>query len=336
MRSAAEVLLEADRCSAQLEAWQPMEFNSVASIRTSFVGPARSYYALAALSRRKVVTAMERDNALGKMFALRALLEQCMLAALERNESELDVVSYAARSSFFGRSIKQGVSVRYPLATCIPTKLCGGRCYAHDGRDRDLQRLFRGVLNWYLGGLYEFGDSEKKRLVMASLSTALDDAIAAAFAERDAADREGFQRSPRIRFSHVGDMASTPQFANALAQEIKSRAPNIRCVIYTRHPLANRFDSKLFVVNFTVDGEDDPRISYKPADARLVSSSWNGKLLEGAEVNFVEHHVEKSTKPLGSGQCCPVTLNHDATPSCDSALCEKCFVPPVRVQVRDV
>jgi hypothetical protein len=124
-------------------------------------------------------------------------------------------------------------------------------------------------------------------------------------------------------------MAATPEFANALAREIGQRAPDIRCVIYTRHPSAKLFDTKVFIVNFSVDGEGDARVSYKPASARLVSSSWDGKLLEGAEVNFIEHHVEKATKPSGKGQSCPVTLNHDVTPSCDSARCEKCFVVPL-------
>ena len=139
--------------------------------------------------------------------------------------------------------------------------------------------------------------------------------------------RQGFQRRPRIRFSHVGEMAATPQFANALAQEIVHRAPDVRCIVYTRHPLANRFDPNLLIVNFTVDGHGDSRISFKPRAARLVSSSWDGNLLEEAEINFIEHHVEKSARPSGSGQSCPVTLHHDVTPSCDSARCEKCFVP---------
>lgn len=330
MRSPMAVLEEANRCLLQLRSSLRMTAgDSVAAIRASFVEHGRSYYALAALSRRNGLSETERSKALDKLFAVRALLEQRMLEALTRSASSVDVVGYAARPSFFGRSIKQGVSVRYPLATCVPTKLCGGRCYAHDGRDRDLQRVFRGVLNWYLGQLYEQGSLEQRHMTMTSLSAAIDSAIVAARLEQQAAAREGYKRSPRIRFSHVGDMAATPEFANALAQQIGRRAPDIRCVIYTRHPSATALDSRLFIVNFTVDGRDDPRLAYRPAAARLVSSSWDGKLLESAEVNFVEHHVDKATRPSGAGHSCPVTLNHDVTPSCDSAQCDKCFVVPL-------
>ena len=328
-RSAADVIEEADRCLFHLKTLRPMPLESVASIRNSFIKPGHSYYALAALSRRNALTEIDRSHALRKLFGLRSQLERCMLESIEHNATNVDIMRYAAKPSFFGRSIKQGVSIRYPLATCVPTKLCGGLCYAHDGRDRDLQRLFRGALNWYLGNLYELGAETVRRSVMSSLSAAIGEAIAAARSDRDLANMEGYKRSPRIRFSHVGDMAETPEFANALAQEIGRRAPDIRCVIYTRHPSAKLFDSKAFIINFTVDGEGDSRISYKPPNARLVSSSWDGKLLEHAEINFIEHHVEKTKVPSGKGQTCPVTLNHDVTPSCDSARCEKCFVAPL-------
>lgn len=329
MREATDVVRESDVCLDRLKAFQPIVLESVPAIRNSFTEYGRSYYALAALSRRKTLSDEIREHAMSRLFALRAQLEQRMLESLKFSASYVDIVAYAARTTFFGRSIKQGVSIRYPLASCVPTKLCGGRCYAHDGRDRDLQRLFRGVLNWYLGDHYEHGDGSARRAVMASLSKAIDEAINAARSESKTSAHQGFERSPRIRFSHVGEMAATPQFANALAYEIGQRAPDVRCIVYTRHPSAHLFDPQLLIVNFTVDGHGDSRISFKPKRARLVSSSWDGKLLEGAEINFIEHHVEKSATPSGSGQSCPVTLNHDVTPSCDSARCEKCFVPPV-------
>ena len=155
MREPADVVEEADVCLDRLKELKPIAVDSVPSIRNSFADYGRSYYALAALSRRKILPDKARGEAMSRLFSLRALLEQRMLESLKCSASSADILGYAARSTFFGRSIKQGVSIRYPLAVCVPTKLCGGRCYAHDGRDRDLQRVFRGVLNWYLGDYYQ-------------------------------------------------------------------------------------------------------------------------------------------------------------------------------------
>jgi hypothetical protein len=327
MREPASVLQEAEECLALLNSYHPKPLDSVPAIRDSFVDFGRSYYSLAALSRRKVLDVDLRVAAMARLFALRSLLEKQMLAGLKCSVPYTNVLGYALRSGFFGKSIKQGVSIRFPLATCVPTTLCGGRCYAHDGRDRDLQRVFRGVLNWYVADFFENGDTMTRCAVMEALSKSIDDAIAAARAECRSVASEGYSRRPRIRFSHVGEMASTPTFTLALAKEVRRRAPDIACVIYTRHPLAKLLVGDELIVNFTVDGTADSRMRLRPRGARLVSSSWDGKLVEEAEINFLEHHVEKSATPSGQGQCCPVTLNHHVNPSCDSARCEKCFVP---------
>ena len=63
------------------------------------------------------------------------------------------------------------------------------------------------------------------------------------------------------------------------------------------------------------------------AGARIVNSAWDGEVYVGAEVNFLEHHVEKAAVSKGDGSICPVTANHKQTPSCDLARCQKCFVP---------
>jgi hypothetical protein len=330
MREPASVLQEAEECLVKLKSYAPKPLDSVPAIRNSFVSFGRSYYSLAALSRRKVLAVDVRAAAMDRLFALRSLLEKQMLAGLKCSAPNTNVLGYALKSGFFGKSIKQGVSIRFPLATCVPTTLCGGRCYAHDGRDRDLQRVFRGVLNWYVADVYENGDDITKCAVMEALSNSINDAIAAAQAECRLVASQGYSRRPRIRFSHVGEMASAPNFTQALAKEVRRRAPEVACVIYTRHPSAKLLIGDELIVNFTVDGKDDSRVELKPRGARLVSSSWDGKLVEEAEINFLEHHVEKSSKPTGQGQCCPVTLNHHVTPSCDSARCEKCFVPAAK------
>ena len=121
-------------------------------------------------------------------------------------------------------------------------------------------------------------------------------------------------------------MAATPEFTNALALEIKKRNPKVQCVIYTRHPKAKLLDINLLVVNFTLEGAGDVREKFVPQGARIVNSAWDGNINEAAEINFLEHHVEKSTIAKGGGSICPVTANHKVTPSCDSAHCQKCFV----------
>jgi hypothetical protein len=153
------------------------------------------------------------------------------------------------------------------------------------------------------------------------VSAARDDQL---FAQKEL----GIQRPPRIRFSHVGEIASTPQFANAVAQQIRSIDPEVSCVIYTRHPKAQDLDSTLFVINFTVEGDDDPRRRWAPANSRIVSSAWDGRLSSVADINFLEHHVAEVAEADGHGAICPVTLNHGKNASCDIARCQRCFVPP--------
>jgi hypothetical protein len=327
MQDPAVVLKNAEFSAATLRKLKVPPLKDIRSVQDYFIEHSRHYYSLAALSRRKELDERDRKTALSKLFPLRSSLETRMLEGLTACLDSEDVFKTATKPSFFGKSIKQGVSIRYPLDTCVPTKVCGGRCYAHDGRDRDLQRVFRGVLNGYLGRLYEGGGEDLRKKIIASLSKGIDEAVLAARRESELADLVGFSRSPRIRFSHVGEMAATPFFANALGSEIMRRAPDIALIFYTRHPSASRLDSAIFVVNFTVDGADDPRITYRPSTARLVSSSWDGLLFDGAEVNFIEHHVRESRDPSGSGSSCPVTLHHLITPSCDSARCDRCFVP---------
>ena len=141
------------------------------------------------------------------------------------------------------------------------------------------------------------------------------------------ASLESYKRLPRIRFSHVGEMAATPEFTNALAREIKKRDPRAQCVIYTRHPKARLLDPTLLVVNFTLEGTDDARLKHVPASARIVNSAWDGIIYDEAEVNFLEHHVERAATSTRAGSICPVTANHKQTPSCDLARCQRCFIP---------
>ena len=325
LREPLFIMQEAIRAYGALKLSNDLSLSSLQSIKEHFAKPSRSYYSLAALSRRAHLDDTVRAEAYKLLFPLRVLLEERIVDALRSVDRPMDTVLKVGCKSFFGKSIKQGLSIRYPLSTCVPTSHCGGRCYAHDGRDRDYQRVFRGALNGFVGLHYE-GHPEDRAEILSRLSKQIDEVIALSRTEALAAAEDGYIRSARIRFSHVGEMAATPNFANDLARAIKTRAPDVSCVIYTRHPDAASLDAALFVVNFTVDGINDKRVEFLPANARLVSSSWDGKLFPEAVVNFLEHHVEKSSKSLGSGVACPVTENHKEMPTCDSARCERCFV----------
>jgi len=326
-RDPSAVMREASIAYDDLRLSRELLLPTLQSVKDHFLKPSRSYYSLAALSRRSQLDNHLRAEAKMLLFPLRALLEARIIAALQRLDSPLDVVLKAGCKSFFGKSIKQGISIRYPLSTCVPTQLCAGACYAHDGRDRDYLKVFRGALNGLVGIHYEKHPHDRP-IIIRRLSKQIDEIIKLSREEALRAKRDGYGRSPRIRFSHVGEMAATPIFSNALASEIKSRAPDVSCVVYTRHPEAAKLDTQLFVVNYTVDGISDARIRFLPINARLVSSSWNGEVHPEAAVNFLEHHVEKMSKPLGRGSLCPVTENHKKTPTCDSARCDICFVQP--------
>jgi len=324
-RPAEDVIAEAVIAQSKLRQKASKTYRSVAGIRDDFIDPAKAYFSLAAMSRRKLLEDGHRQVGLNQLFTFRSLLERKIFQQLERNVEELDLLNVASQNAFFGCSIKQGVSVRYPLLTCAPTIKCGQGCYAHDGRDRALIQVFRGSMNYLLGSTYENGDSKDRSQIRLKMQGALDFAAREAEADATRSQAEGFKRSPRIRLSHVGEMAATPEFTNMLAEEIKRRNREIQCVIYTRHPDAKLFNRELVVVNFTVEGATDPRWSYVEKGMRVVSSAWNGEIVQNASVNFLEHHVEKSHAASGMGNICPVTIDHKKFPSCDSAKCIRCF-----------
>jgi len=305
----------------------PRRHSTLAALRQTFITISRSYFSLAALTRRGALAENVRQDGLARLFKMRSLVESKLLDEIRYNVVQLPIIQEATKDSFFGKSKKQGVSIRYALASCVPTATCGGRCYAHDGRDRELLHIYRGVLNYYVGLEFENGSPERRQQILGLLSKSIDKGVEAALVDQASAFTEGYNRLPRIRFSHVGEMAATPEFTNALALEVKKRDAKVQCVIYTRHPKAKLLDTNLLVVNFTLEGAGDVREKFVPNGARIVNSGWDGDINEAAEINFLEHHVEKSTIARGAGSICPVTANHKVTPSCDSALCQKCFVP---------
>lgn len=296
-------------------------------LREAFAPFLRSYYTLAAGSRRKYLPPGTREAMEKILFPFRSLIETRIRECLIRSFSFEEIVNLCAVDSFFGRSKKQGVSIRYALSSCVPTLTCGAACYAHDGRDRDGLIVVRGAMNWCLGTLYETGSSQQRAQIIAALDNPIRKAVQFALNDAHSSCSEGFTRAPRIRFSHVGEMAATPTFANALAGCIKKYEPNIACVLYTRHPQARQLDPDLLFINFTLESDEDARRDYAPNDARLVASSWDGRLSNSVQVNFLEHHGNSHAEPIGNGYACPVTTGKKIS-NCDDARCDLCFQNP--------
>lgn len=329
-RAASEIdpaseLAQARSLYETLSQAKPIETTSLGDLKRHYASACRTYYTIAAISRRRILEEEVRRNILRLLFPLRSRIERSISTDLFLVKDSDKVFAEATSRSFFGVSSKQGVSIRYPLLSCAPTLECGGRCYAHDGRDRELHLIFRGVLNHYCGQQYESGSVARRRGVIEALAPSVKYAVKRALDDAKSAAQSGFSREPRIRFSHVGEMATTPKFANELAAQIKILEPTIACVVYTRHPDAKHFDPKLFRVNFTLDQVDDNRRNLAPSFARLVSSAWDGRVSNEVDVNFLEHHVEKAAALKGKGFACPVTIDHLNKPSCDLAKCDICF-----------
>lgn len=321
----ADVIKAADVALQTLREHKARAAEDLMSLKRRYATQCRSYYSIAALSRRRHLEDEFRSAAMSRLFRLRSTLERAIISDLECCGLRDDLLKIWSAPSFFGVSAKQGVSVRYALASCLPTRQCGAGCYSHDGRDRELHHIFRGALNLFIGESYANLSAEEQDELFARLAPAISYGVASAREDQQSAAIQGFVRPPRIRLSHIGEMAATPHFTNRLAREIRSVDAEIMCVIYTRHPGARELDSELLVINFTLEGDHDARRAWIPPRSRIVASAWNGDLCSVAEVNFLEHHVEKVQMPVGAGNVCPVTVSHRVTPSCDSAICDLCF-----------
>jgi hypothetical protein len=298
--------------------------NSVREIKTIYSKDAQNYYRLAAASRRGSLSTIEKNLLTAELYNLRSVLEKVIISDLENCPESYRV---ALSNTFFGKSSKQGVSIRYPLSSCVPTRHCGGLCYGHDGRDREIHLIFRAALNFIIGSRYEMGSQNIREKIIEDLRPILHYGVNAALQDAYDSAQNGFDRPPRIRFSHIGEMLSTPSFSNRLAFEIKNIRPEIQCVMYTRHPNASMADASLFTINFTIERAGDPRLSYAPKFARIVSSAWDGRISPEAAVNFLEHHVERTSEHTGGGPVCPVTERGSEVHSCDEARCVICFSP---------
>jgi hypothetical protein len=290
------------------------------------------YCSLCWLSRNNSASSSLAKDAYGQIFRVRVALERSIRfsaqASVERDDADFDVL---LERGFYGTSKKQGVSVRMPLTTCTPTRLCAGACYAHDALDAMPSAVVRGVVNGIIAERFEHGDSAMREAILARLQPQTQRAIRAARKEVRALD-SSWTRRPFIRFSHVGEITAFAWFANALALQVRELSDGeVDCVVYTRHQRARDLDPGLLVVNFSLDKSSAARRSWAPPQARIVFAAFGGELSSDAEVNFLEHHVWSHALPVGTGAICPTTLPETKVRSCDAVKCDRCFRPPAQV-----
>jgi hypothetical protein len=302
--------------------------SSVSGLRVLFGDDLRRYFALAALSRSTTAPAQMVNDALALVFRVRVVLEQSVAARLTELAAQKGIGALElSREPLHGHSKKQGVSIRMPLSSCVPSKICGAACYAHDVLDAAPASVVRGAVNGAIAAWYERGDGKQREDLLAVLERPLRRMIEAARKDAHAA-ASTFARRPRIRFAHVGEFAPFPGFANALAREVRKISNGeVDCVVYTRHPDARLLDPELFVVLFSLDESSEDRRRFVPTTARMVRSAFAGRISESVDVNFLEHHRWSHSPPVGTGKICPSTAPETKIRTCDACRCDFCFKP---------
>lgn len=302
--------------------------SSIAELRSIFSDDLRRYFALAALSRSTTAPAQMVSDALALVFGVRVIIEQSIASELFHSTEEYGFnFLNLQQQPLHGYSSKQGVSIRMPLSSCIPTKVCGAACYAHDVLDAAPASVFRGAINGAIAKQFEESGISNRQELLLQLHRPILKMMSAAFKDARAAATT-FKRRPRIRFAHVGEFATYPNYANALAKFVSEHSNGgIDCVVYTRHPDAKLLDPDLFVVLFSLDESSEDRRRFIPAKARAVRSAFGGSVTDTVDVNFLEHHRWVHIKPVGIGYVCPSTAPDTKVRTCDACHCDFCFKP---------
>ena len=293
-----------------------------------YVDDLKNYFRLCALARSTTAIPSLIASALKDVFAVRSLIEKSIIRSIEDAELRLqDKVSGILENNFFGFSKKQGTSLRLPLNSCNPTKLCAPGCYAHDVLDAAPFAVIRGALNGWIARTFEKGDAETRAMILRELLPHAKSAIRNAYKELTSLPN-GFKRRPFIRFSHVGEIVAFPDFANALAALVTELSDKgVDCVVYTRHKSVSKLDPSIWVINFTLDPSSMSRKSWAPDYSRIVFSAFGGVTSKVAEVNFLEHHRHGHiSKTAGTGRVCPATAPETIVRTCDACKCNRCFV----------
>ena len=304
---------------------------SARNIADLFDQDLRKYWNLCALSRNRKVDSMLVKEAYKLLFTTRVGIEKQIAKTIHgRLKLQPSEVKYLAVGTVFGRSLKQGLSMRFPLYSCQPTVSCSGSCYAHDGLDASIASVVRGVFNGTLAELFESGNKEYQDKIIGLIKPHCNSAIRAAFREVDNLP-DKWKRAPRIRFAHVGEAGTFPKFSSKIAEYFKKESGGkIVCAVYTRHRRASDLSPTLFVVNFTLDRDSlEERKGWVPSWARTVFSAFDGGVSSDVDVNFIEHHQNGYyAKPTGEGKICPATLPQATEHFCDSCRCDLCFTMP--------
>jgi hypothetical protein len=299
------------------------------SIKTTFLFDLKKYFALCALSRSSSANSDLVNKAYKVVFNTRVKIENSISQSIVKSLQGRNQINHLFSGSFFGKSNKQGVSLRLPLNACEPTSLCSNACYAHDVLDASPNAVLRGAINGVIANTFEEGSGEIRIEISKLIIPHIFSAVKAALNELENLD-ETFSRVAFIRFSHVGEIAAYPIFANYLAQKINEISNSkVRCVTYSRSSKAKLLNPNLWVLNFTIDEVSKERIKKAPSWARIVYSAWNGEAWDGAEVNFLEHHRWSHSPQLGDklAKICPATLPQSTNRTCDGNRCDICFRP---------
>ncbi len=304
--------------------------DSASDLRALFAHELRRYFALAALSRSTTASRPMVSDALSLVFRVRVVLEQAIAGSLTNPAARAGIGAFdLAHSPLHGYSKKQGVSIRMPLSSCVPSKICGAACYAHDVLDAAPASVVRGAVNGAIAALFEGGNRRQRNELLAGLAQPISRMVQAA--RKDAREASiTYTRRPRIRFAHVGEFAQFPEFANALAKSVREvSSGEVDCVVYTRHPDAGLLDPELFVVLFSLDESSEDRRRFVPPTAWVVRSAFGGHVTDSVDVNFLEHHRWIHIKPVGTGKICPSTAPETKVRTCDACQCDFCFKPKV-------
>jgi hypothetical protein len=302
------------------------EISSLGQLLEAFKSDLYKYFCATQIARsirRRDAVSEDLSN---RLFALRTRLESAIIESLKLSYSEGEQgLLRLALGRPFGYSKKQGASFRMPLTTCMPSRLCGNLCYAHDGLDASRSALLRGCLNFFLSWVWTSDGG--RHAVTSGLLPAIRRVVRLARAEAKAAP---LLRRGRVRFAHLGEMSAVPEFANYLAAEIaRISDQEVDCVVYSRHANVGSLDPNLWIVNFTIDDSSVDRIAWAPITARVVSSAFYGVLQPLAEINFLEHHRSDHASAQTSGpSVCPATIPEARSRTCDGVKCARCFVRP--------
>ena len=300
------------------------------------------YLQLCAISRR-LEDCTEHDQALKLVRPVRLTIEGEVRRRWEKLSPEKQGQALF-RGDLFGSSSKQGVSFRLGLESCQPTKMCATRCYAHDGNDCLPQPVLRGALNSIIAQEFESGnwDAEREGFLFRHTRRAARMAVREMLQAREG----GFLRAPRIRFSHVGDIAKYPGFANQIGayarylmyqsgsdSGVPKSAPVI--VTYTRRAADVMCLSKAWTILCSYDSSTLRRSATRLQELRemvrgglrLAWCAFDGRANHKADVTFAEHHGPRRLPTMGSGFVCPSTRKSNPIHGCDANRCDFCFRP---------